>query len=192
MSEYQYYEFMAVDNPLNEKDMQALRNLSSRAQITPTSFVNEYHWGDFKGKPLSLMEKYFDGTPDTPMQDRISEGVMLTVIENATVLEDPKNVDKRGNLAWAAQAAAQGHNPVTLRKSLVAKAQRPSRRRYPRYKPGTRLIREWQGVTHEVTIEEKGYTWNGIHYRSLSHIAREITGTRWSGPRFFGLTGEKP
>ena len=60
MSEYQYYEFAAVDKPLNEKDMQALRNLSSRAQITPSSFVNEYNWGDFKGNPLKLVEKYFD------------------------------------------------------------------------------------------------------------------------------------
>jgi hypothetical protein len=60
MSEYQYYEFQAVDKPLTEKDMQALRNLSTRARITPTSFVNEYHWGDFKGTPLKLVEKYFD------------------------------------------------------------------------------------------------------------------------------------
>ena len=60
MSEYQYYEFQAIDKPLEEKGIQALRNLSSRAQITPTSFVNEYNWGDFKGKPLTLMEKYFD------------------------------------------------------------------------------------------------------------------------------------
>ena len=60
MSEYQYYEFAAIDKPLNEKDMKALRNLSTRAQITPTSFVNEYNWGDFRGKPLSLVEKYFE------------------------------------------------------------------------------------------------------------------------------------
>ena len=60
MSEYQYYEFAAVDKPLNEKDMQALRNLSTRAQITPSSFVNEYNWGNFKGNPLKLVEKYFD------------------------------------------------------------------------------------------------------------------------------------
>jgi len=60
MSEYQYYEFNTVDRPLNEKDMQALRNLSTRAQITPTSFVNEYNWGDLKGDPLKLVEKYFD------------------------------------------------------------------------------------------------------------------------------------
>lgn len=104
----------------------------------------------------------------------------------------PKNASQnflRGNLAWAAQAAAEGHDPVALRKSLVAKAQKATRRKYPRYKPGTRLIREWQGVTHEVTIEEKGYSWNGMNYRSLSRIAQDITGTKWSGPRFFGLNG---
>jgi hypothetical protein len=60
MSEYQYYEFNAVDKALNEKQMQSLRNLSSRARITPTSFVNEYNYGDFKGNPLKLVEKYFD------------------------------------------------------------------------------------------------------------------------------------
>ena len=60
MSEYQYYEFQAIDKPLTGKDRQALRNLSTRARITSTSFVNEYHWGDFKGDPLKLMEKYFD------------------------------------------------------------------------------------------------------------------------------------
>jgi hypothetical protein len=60
MSEYQYYEFTAIDKPLNEKDMRALRNLSSRAQITPSSFVNEYNWGDLKGDPLKLVEKYFE------------------------------------------------------------------------------------------------------------------------------------
>ena len=60
MSEYQYYEFQAIDKPLDKKAVQALRKLSSRAQITPTSFVNEYNWGDFKGSPLKLMEKYFD------------------------------------------------------------------------------------------------------------------------------------
>ena len=60
MSEYQYYEFQAVDKPLTEKDMQALSDLSTRAQITPTSFVNEYNYGDFSGDPLKLVAKYFD------------------------------------------------------------------------------------------------------------------------------------
>lgn len=60
MTEYQYYAFQAIDKPLDEKGIQALENLSSRARITPTSFVNTYNWGDFKGNPLTLMEKYFD------------------------------------------------------------------------------------------------------------------------------------
>jgi hypothetical protein len=56
-----------------------------------------------------------------------------------------------------------------------------------RAKPGTRLIRSWQGKTYTVTIEEQGYQYQGKTYRSLSEIARQITGTRWSGPLFFGL-----
>lgn len=54
-------------------------------------------------------------------------------------------------------------------------------------KPGTRLIREWQGAVHEVTVGDDGYVYRDQRYRSLSQIARAITGTRWSGPAFFGL-----
>lgn len=54
-------------------------------------------------------------------------------------------------------------------------------------KPGTKLLREWQGVTHSVTVTETGVVWQGQSYRSLSAVARAITGTRWSGPAFFGL-----
>lgn len=105
----------------------------------------------------------------------------------------PKNASRGfllGHLAWARQAAKTGFDPVSLRKSLLKKARHAKKPSTPLYKPGTRLVREWQGVTHEITIEDDGFTWNGHRYRSLSHIAREITGTRWSGPRFFGLTRE--
>jgi hypothetical protein len=60
MSEYQYYEFQAIDRPLTEKEMAVLRSYSTRARITPTSFVNDYSWGNFKGDPLELMERSFD------------------------------------------------------------------------------------------------------------------------------------
>jgi hypothetical protein len=60
MSEYQYYEFRAVDRPLSKQEMGALRAISTRAEITSTSFVNTYNWGNFKGDPDTLMEKYFD------------------------------------------------------------------------------------------------------------------------------------
>src|SRR3984893_9992201 len=52
--------------------------------------------------------------------------------------------------------------------------------------PGTRLVREWRGVTHMVLIHADGIEWRGQRYRSLSLVARKITGARWSGPRFFG------
>jgi hypothetical protein len=60
MSEYQYYDFRAIDRPLDKEEMGELRNLSSRAEITPTSFTNEYSYGDFRGSPQRLMERYFD------------------------------------------------------------------------------------------------------------------------------------
>ena len=54
-------------------------------------------------------------------------------------------------------------------------------------KPGTRLVREWNGRTYHVEVAADGFVWNGKTHRSLSVIAREITGAQWSGPRFFGL-----
>ena len=60
MSEYQYYEFQAVDRPLSEADRSALRSLSTRARITSTSFTNHYNWSDFKGDPQQLMARWFD------------------------------------------------------------------------------------------------------------------------------------
>jgi len=56
---------------------------------------------------------------------------------------------------------------------------------------GTRLIREWQGITHTVTVLNDGYEWQGRPYRSLSAIARAITGTRWNGWVFFGLKNQR-
>jgi hypothetical protein len=61
----------------------------------------------------------------------------------------------------------------------------------PKIKPGTRLIRQWRGEIHEVTVGESGLEYRGTSYRSLSEIARKITGTRWSGPAFFGLNSVK-
>ena len=72
--------------------------------------------------------------------------------------------------------------------ALAAKKRRPR----PSFKPGTRLVREWHGVTHTVVILADGVEWRGQRYRSLSVVAREITGAHWSGPRFFGLNGARP
>jgi len=53
--------------------------------------------------------------------------------------------------------------------------------------PGALLVREWRGISHQVSVLEKGFRFQGKRYRSLSEVAREITGTQWSGPLFFGL-----
>ena len=63
--------------------------------------------------------------------------------------------------------------------------------RQPLPRTGTILVREWRGTTHQVTVVDDGFIWNGKTYRSLSSIARAITGTKWNGPRFFGMREAK-
>jgi hypothetical protein len=104
-------------------------------------------------------------------------------------------------LAYRLQANAFGDLPATVRRALGgfgAQLSAPSgqtrgtgsssRRRI---KTGSILVREWNGHSHRVTALEEGFAWEGKTYRSLSMVARAITGGHWSGPRFFGLTGSK-
>jgi hypothetical protein len=74
-----------------------------------------------------------------------------------------------------------------LRQIVLALQQTGRLRIRPRLKPGTRLMREWRGRSYEVLVLDDGFSWQGMHSRSLSAIARKITGTAWSGPLFFGL-----
>ena len=69
----------------------------------------------------------------------------------------------------------------------VARALASGSRAAPEVTAGTRLVREWNGRTIDVIATDKGMVWEGRTYRSLSAIAREVTGTAWSGPRFFGI-----
>jgi len=128
--------------------------------------------------------------PSLKKLDNIDGWELRNIITQAEFGEIPQNASARflrGHLAWSIQALESGHEPSALRKSLLSSLRKARRVKVPLYKPGTRLIREWQGITHEVTIEEKGFTWNGKRYGNLSRIACAITGTHWSGPRFFGL-----
>jgi hypothetical protein len=94
----------------------------------------------------------------------------------------------RQALAWHAQMQSleqsvgkreAGRAYVTLRQAVAPAASALS--------PGTRLLREWQGRTHHVTVTEAGFEYDSRVWKSLSAIARHITGTRWSGPAFFGV-----
>ncbi len=99
-------------------------------------------------------------------------------------------------VAWKIQEQAYGGLGAATKRRLADLAktmQRDgdvTRNRVARLKPGAKLVREWRGEAHTVIVIEDGFEWNGRHWRSLSVIAREITGVHWSGPRFFGLNGK--
>lgn len=86
----------------------------------------------------------------------------------------------RRAIAWQIQA---GWNGSRRPSRVVPRVQG----RQSGHAPGTRLIREWQGKTYQVLVTADGFEWDGRRFKSLSAIARTITGTRWSGPAFFGV-----
>ena len=90
-------------------------------------------------------------------------------------------------IAHEMQVRQRGDLTPTEKKALDALAQGKANPTTGNLKPGTRLYRSWQGVTHEVLVSESSYSWRGKSHASLSEVARAITGTRWSGPRFFGI-----
>jgi hypothetical protein len=103
----------------------------------------------------------------------------------------------RGALAYALQADRHGGLSPDARRRLARIAKRlVSNPRAEVLKgetppPGARLVREWGGERHQVEIMKDGFAYRGKIYKSLSVIAREITGARWSGPRFFGLKNRR-
>jgi hypothetical protein len=102
----------------------------------------------------------------------------------------------RRSLAHQLQEKAYGcldAKTARLLSQLIAQsAKNPGKIVLPRGpKPGTIIVREWKGKRHSVTVSRDGFLFEGQPYESLSEIARLITGTRWNGPRFFGLRTEK-
>lgn len=99
----------------------------------------------------------------------------------------PKDILGR-MIAYRIQEVAFGGLDPAIKKLLdrLGRGEKPNEMAR-RLKPGTVLVREYQGERHTVTITPDGFLWRGKTYRSLSVIAQEITGTKWNGPRFFGL-----
>jgi len=130
-----------------------------------------------EGRLKELWRDYFGAEPPAYRKGFLVRGLAHRIQERAY-----------GGLTPAHQARLD---------ALVAEAEEPRRgrgRRPARATPaaerlliGTHLIREWKGVAHEVTVIDGGFEYQGRRYRSLSAIARAITGTRWNGPLFFGL-----
>jgi len=123
------------------------------------------------------LRELWDGAFGTPLTFRLQKDILICF------------------LAYRLQETAYGGIRAATVKELNRHAQQftissraaLANTEVPHFKPGTRLLREWQGQTFEVTIMDSGYAYRGARYESLSKIAREITGARWSGPRFFGL-----
>jgi hypothetical protein len=90
----------------------------------------------------------------------------------------------RGAIAWHLQMQALRKSMGRRAADRMVRTTKPTRQTLP---PGTRLVREWQDRTHHVSVLADGFEHDGRTYRSLSAIARHITGTPWSGPLFFGL-----
>lgn len=106
--------------------------------------------------------------------------------------DPPKGISTRimmYGVAYGMQARAHGRLPRSIMQKLreIGSPDAGAGKRETKLSPGTRLVREWQGTVHVVDVIEEGFRWQGRAWPSLSVIAREITGTRWSGPRFFGL-----
>ena len=99
-------------------------------------------------------------------------------------------------VGWKVQERAYGGLGAATKRRLADLAKTMerngdvTRNRVARLKPGAKFVREWRGEIHTVIVLEDGFEWKGTQWRSLSVIAREITGIHWSGPRFFGLNGK--
>ncbi len=126
--------------------------------------------------------------------ETMDRAALLAAWSEVCGMPAPKGISRtflRRFLAFELQARRRGG----LSKQTIAALKQPEtgpkpKAMAPALKPGGRLVREWNGVTHVVDVTETGFVWNGKTWRSLSAIARQITGAHWSGPRFFGLTGK--
>lgn len=95
----------------------------------------------------------------------------------------------RLGIGWKIQERAFGGLSAATKRRL--RTIRDGKDAPPALRPGSQLVREWHGRMHVVRVTDEGFEWNSRNWRSLSVIAREITGQRWSGPRFFGLKSDQ-
>lgn len=104
----------------------------------------------------------------------------------------------RRGIAWKLQSRVHGDLPNHIKRGLDRAAERLRRgeelisSNRPSLKPGTRLVRSWQGIVHRVLVLDDGYDYDGRRFSSLTQVATAITGTHWSGPTFFGIKKRKP
>ena len=154
---------------------------------------------------MSTMSRHLSATHTTAGTDLVAK--LAALPEMATVdlraewrrlyrAHPPRRIGRHLlelGVAWKLQERAYGGLSATIKRRLANLVKTMdetgdlAKARVVRLKPGAKLVREWRGTTHDVLVLEDGFQWRGRRWRSLSAIAREISGTHWSGPRFFGL-----
>ena len=155
------------------------RNSTSIADLV--SSIPAFSRGD-------LIERWCECYGNPPPKT-ISTRLLVFAVAYATQVECNGGLSRRCQkelLRLAGLAGAHLESPSTKYGPASTHSKTPTR---PRAKPrlGTRFIREWNGKSHVVEVLDEGFAWQGKTYNSLSAIATSITGSRWSGPRFFGL-----
>jgi len=130
---------------------------------------------------LDLLRKRWRSVMGRPAPTHLSRGLLIRILAYR------HQVNVLGDLDRATRAALLETFGGTVN-FASAEPQSPGSRRSPAaLRPGVLLAREYGGVMHRVMVMEEGYSWNGTGFRSLSEVALAITGTKWNGPRFFGL-----
>lgn len=157
--------------------VQAGRRYADRASVSrtaaPVKCRIDIHRGD--GDLNAVADVANDVVPDGVGASGCTESAVASAALTAVVPLSPPPVPASGSLACKSDSSAP-----------VPRLDRPRRQRRTLL-PGARLLRDWNGRTHVIDVIEGGYVFEARLYASLSAIAREITGTHWSGPRFFGL-----
>lgn len=133
-----------------------------------------------------------DQTPAIDDLASLDHATLVNVWRGVMESTPPKRLSAplmRRYLAYQMQVE-QSHGLTKRAEDKLKAMAKPNRRaKAPTLQPGSQLIREWNGRRHQVEVLANGFRWNDTTYRSLSAIAEAITGTRWSGPRFFGING---
>jgi hypothetical protein len=161
---------------VHRRDVEILRSRAVHPAAATEMLANDL--AVLPSLPLDALKERWQALFGTPPRPRLGRALMVRAV------------------AYRMQEQALGGLDPATRKRLarvtheLAAGRAPSAASAP-IKPGTRLLREWRGVIHEVIVLEESVRYRGKSWPSLSAVAREITGARWSGPRFFGLKSRR-
>ena len=181
---------------MSAADMTLAAELDAIPNLSLPDLLDRWHtlgFGEPPRLPLPLMQRLLAQLVQEQTYGGLSASAMRKLDAAAYVDESGIAVGSSSPSASSKHSACPtgAHPSPTFSSSppVPRRPSRPSPLRQVTLATGTRLVREWNGRTISVDVVGDGFVWNDVRYRSLSEIARTVTGTRWSGPRFFGIAG---